>query len=556
MRRRSSSALRESRGAATTYVAMSAFLAHSAAAMSLVFAKDLHLEQKPEVMNVAYALEFAATCAKPLYAYASDRGAFFGYTTSRSTHVLAGCAMTMCCVVFASRSRGVTSAIAFGVLSAAASAHASAALDGYVAEKFGDSKRHAIASQSIAMASKSAGAVIGYVASAMTMMVMSARASATASVFWLACAGAAARIGLDERHDATAGDARASEGEFERVFTSTSMEEFAKAGEGEGKNDDERGSRKRWNALLEVGFVRSAMAVFFYRVAPTALDTFAAYTYWAFQDVLANWGFAVVSLFSSVGGFAAAAAFGAAFGGGSGEDVVLGDDATRMYEPMPMPMTFRDKAREVGNRLANAPLWVLFVFCAVADATLGMCRLFIVWSPPRAGAIWALSAVEIACSFGLDLGYMPILALAAMVAPPEIEAVGFATIIFAADVGSLFSAAISAEVTRDFNLGAPTRLASDGTTSIPTGRSWSALPAFLTVVAASKIIIPLCTAPWLVRESERTNARSRVAAADRAFVDDDVDALVPFADDILFVSPRDSTVTSSRASLEAPDVHQ
>merc|ERR1719329_216101 len=75
-------------------------------------------------------------------------------------------------------------------------------------------------------------------------------------------------------------------------------------------------------------------------------------------------------------------------------------------------------------------------------------------------------------------------------APQNLEAVGFAALIFASDVGALVSAYVSAGAV------------------IPTDRSWSPLTAFLVLVAACKIIIPCVSAPPLLSSASR---RSRAA---------------------------------------------
>jgi hypothetical protein len=91
-------------------------------------------------------------------------------------------------------------------------------------------------------------------------------------------------------------------------------------------------------------------------------------------------------------------------------------------------------------------------------------------------------------TFGLRVGYMPIVTLAAMVAPRDIEAVGFATIILASDIGALVAAGLAAGTTKALNLGAPT---SDASSDASASRSWNALPTFLLLVAAFKALIPL-----------------------------------------------------------------
>ena len=265
-------------------------------------------------------------------------------------------------------------------------------------------------------------------------------------------------------------------------------------------------AREAMAALANVEYVKCAACVFAYRLAPTALDAFAVYTYSAFADVVPAWGYSLIAFFSSVGALAAPAAFGWALTavtrrGSASSSSPDANDARGA--PTSSFSTFSAAAarlcRDARARLSSAPTWAVFVVCGVIDAALGLCRLFVVASPPssRDTVIATLSITDVFTVFGLRVGYMPVVLLGAMAAPRNLEAFGFAGLILASDVGALVSALISSFLLRVTRVGAPTTESSDGVVS-PTGRSWRALAAFLVVVAACKALVPACTAPPLL----------------------------------------------------------
>ena len=69
-------------------------------------------------------------------------------------------------------------------------------------------------------------------------------------------------------------------------------------------------AKEAYAPLAEVEFLRCAALVFLYRIAPTALDTFASYTYAVFSDRMKDYEFGLVGFFTSLGALAAPAAFG------------------------------------------------------------------------------------------------------------------------------------------------------------------------------------------------------------------------------------------------------
>ena len=285
-------------------------------------------------------------------------------------------------------------------------------------------------------------------------------------------------------------------------------------GERRNAREGARRPREAMAALANVEYVKCAACVFAYRLAPTALDAFAVYTYSAFADVVPAWGYSLITFFSSVGALAAPAAFRWALTavtrrGSASSSSPDANDArgapTSSFSTFSAAARPRDgsvprPARDWGHAPGTlAPAWAVFVVCGVIDAALGLCRLFVVVSPPssRDAVIATLSITDVFTVFGLRVGYMPVVLLGAMAAPRNLEAFGFAGLILASDVGALVSALISSFLLRVTRVGAPTTESSDGVVSPPVGRGPRSR-AFLVVVAACKALVPACTAPPLL----------------------------------------------------------
>ena len=198
----------------------------------------------------------------------------------------------------------------------------------------------------------------------------------------------------------------------------------------------------------------AAAFLFAYRVMPTAMVTFTAFTYARFS--MPDSYRAGLLLVSMGGGVAATAAYG------------------------------RIAA-------AGAPLSTTFVVGAFADAVLGLGRLIVVQADRRRdggnGAarapMGALVASDALTSFGQMVGYMPVLALAARCAPRGLEATGYSALLFVADLATGVGSLLAAELTRSMGLGAGD------------GRSWSRLDAYVWTCAGLKLA-PLALLP-LVR---------------------------------------------------------
>ena len=192
---------------------------------------------------------------------------------------------------------------------------------------------------------------------------------------------------------------------------------------GEDANAAERRAptaREAMAALANVEYVKCAACVFAYRLAPTALDAFAVYTYSAFADVVPAWGYSLITFFGS----AARGAGGVRVGAHRG-------DATRKCVIVLPRRERRERRTDVivldvlgggGAALSRRAAVILrpdvgrLVVCGVIDAALGLCRLFVVVSPPssRDAVIATLSITDVFTVFGLRARYMPVVLLGAM----------------------------------------------------------------------------------------------------------------------------------------------
>jgi hypothetical protein len=332
------------------------------------------------------------------------------------------------------------------------------------------------------MSARTAGSCVGELASAVATAMVRARGAMWVSAVWTVAAAVVAWVFVVEGEEAEGRRAR-------------------------GGDAARRGAtaREAAAAVVDVEYVKCAACVFLYRLAPTALDAFAVYTYSAFADVVPGWGYSAVEFFSNVGALAAPAAFGWAFtaatrrrrvsSSDANETMKRGGDDASSSSSSSSSSTAARLCRDVRERLSAAPMWAVFVVCAVVDAAFGLCRLFVVASPPsRDAAIASLSIANAFAVFGLRVGYMPIVVLAAVRAPRNLEAFGFAGLVLAADAGALVSAGLSSALLRAMSIGAPFTEA-DGS---PTGRSWRPLAAFCVVVAACKALVPALVAPTLL----------------------------------------------------------
>lgn len=466
--------------ATLTYAMVTMSVASGTTATMSVLTRELKFSERPEALNGYYASAFAVSALKPAWAWASDNNAGGrrrrGRRRRRAMHAAIGCVMASAASVGTATCRSEGMAYVWGMLASAGTSYAYAATDGYVVERAGRERKDAVATQSLAMGSRTFGSLCGEFVSAVTLAMASARVGMLACAGWFACSAACAWFVLRDEEE----DDFSRNGAVEAVEKSDGDEDGASYSDARFPSFSLSACaswlRETYAPLATPTYARCLVAVFVYRVAPTALDTYGAYVYSAFENIVPNWGFSVVSLFSSLGALLAPIVFGW---------MLSGDSSRRWFR-----FQCHHALTSIKERLTNAPTWLIFVLAAACDAILGLCRLFIVWWPPSrgGGAVASLALTDAVSTFGLRVGYMPIVTLAAMVAPRDIEAVGFATIILASDIGALVAAGLAAGTTKALNLGAPT---SDASSDAAASRSWKALPTFLLLVAAFKALIPL-----------------------------------------------------------------
>ena len=195
--------------------------------------------------------------------------------------------------------------------------------------------------------------------------------------------------------------------------------------------------------------------MFAYRLPPTALVTFSAFSYARFS-VSGSFRGALL-FFGTFAGMCANAAYGA-----------------------------------LSSRFGL--ISVSFVAAAFVDAACGLARLALVDAAKTTsehdlvsgrGAVAALVFSELASTFGVMFGYMPILALAARAAPAGLEAFGFAAIVCVADAATTLGSLIAADLTEALGLGAGA------------DRDWANLSAFAWICAVLKLA-PLALLPFVV----------------------------------------------------------
>lgn len=438
---------------------------------------------EPERASAFYAWMFAVTALKPLWASIGDRD---GRGVSRRLVVSVGCAVSALGTIGMSRATNSFAVYASGTLAAGGASAAYATLDGSIVRlgrKGVDGEDAALTArtQALAMGARTLGAGLGELAGAGALAAVSADGATAAAGGWFAIAAVAAWTCVREDDDDDAYDIVDDDG--------TEIDESGRRTKGASASGRARGVGEQLRDVLrtlsDATFARCAACVFLYRLAPTALDAFASYTYAVFGEVVPNWGFALAQFFASLGALCAPAAFGWAFGGSSTQATSFGEERGGMLE--------RARAWFVA-----APLWMMFILGALVDAMMGLSRLALVWQRPSSGAVASISLVNALSTFGLRVGYMPIVTLGALIAPRNLEGVGFATLVFASDVGSLVSAGVSGALVRAMSIGDPTSTDPQGAVT-PTGRSWRPLTAFLFLVFACKCIIPAVASPPLLR---------------------------------------------------------
>lgn len=430
-------------------------------AIQVVLNRDLGLQERPEALNRFFAVEFSMSMLKPIYAAVSDLLPIA--RRRRVPYMMIGGVMYAVMLQAYASVRTIGQLYAAGVCSVIFYAICETGADGLLVQLSGEDPRRAMSTQATGMLVRSAGSFVATALSIPLLAAVPARACISAAgLFALAAAAAAAKVAEEPvvvHADDSPGGVGAGHAEGRDRGAGAG---FGSAGSpgglgfwGLGLRGLSRFVRRGLGSPATARRLGAAAAFLFaYRVMPTAMVTFTAFTYARFS--MPDSYRAGLLLVSMGGGVIATAAYG------------------------------RIAA-------AGAPLSTTFVVGAFADAVLGLGRLIVVQADRRRdggnGAarapMGALVASDALTSFGQMVGYMPVLALAARCAPRGLEATGYSALLFVADLATGVGSLLAAELTSSMGLGAGE------------GRSWSRLDAYVWTCAGLKLA-PLALLP-LVR---------------------------------------------------------
>ena len=433
-------------------------------AIQVVLNRDLGLQERPEALNRFFAVEFSMSMLKPIYAAVSDLLPIA--RRRRVPYMMIGGVMYAVMLQAYASVRTIGQLYAAGVCSVIFYAICETGADGLLVQLSGEDPRRAMSTQATGMLVRSAGSFVATALSIPLLAAVPARACISAAgLFALAAAAAAAKV-AEEPVVVHANDRAVRHGDSPGGGSGAGFAERRDRGAGAGFSGVGFGGlgfggmarfvRRGVGSPATARRLGAAAAFLFaYRVMPTAMVTFTAFTYARFS--MPDSYRAGLLLVSMGGGVAATAAY-----------------------------------RRVAA--AGAPLSTTFVVGAFADAVLGLGRLIVVRADRRrdggdgGGArapMGALVASDALTSFGQMMGYMPVLALAARCAPRGLEATGYSALLFVADLATGVGSLLAAELTRSMGLGAGD------------GRSWSRLGAYVWTCAGLKLA-PLALLP-LVR---------------------------------------------------------
>lgn len=447
-------------------------------AIQVVLNRDLGLQERPEALNRFFAVEFSMSMLKPIYAAVSDLLPIA--RRRRVPYMMIGGVMYAVMLQAYASVRTIGQLYAAGVCSVIFYAICETGADGLLVQLSGEDPRRAMSLQATGMLVRSAGSFVATALSIPLLAAVPARACISAAgLFALAAGFAAAKVAeepverVERVEQVVRGDRRvwrvgsgaggsgaggSGAGHAEGRDREFSGAGFGGAGFGGlGFGGLARFLPRGWSSRSPATARRlgaAAAFLFAYRVMPTAMVTFTAFTYARFS--MPDSYRAGLLLVSMGGGVAAAYAY---------------------------------------RRMAavDVPLSTTFVVGAFADAVLGLGRLIVLRADRRrdrdvggGGApMGALVASDALTSFGQMTGYMPVLALAARCAPIGLEATGYSALLFVADLATGVGSLLAAELTRSMGLGAGD------------GRSWSGLDAYVWTCAGLKLA-PLALLP-LVR---------------------------------------------------------
>ena len=546
---------------------LTTFVTSSMTAIDFVLNRNMGLTSAPEKINRYYALTFATYAMKPVFALMSDwflsrsssrdENEKEGETTRRRERGHRAKFASWCCILagifqFAlSFAKTLKEVYGFGILMTACVSGAYASLDGILVcaakgtktietttsgrneeemRRMGGGEREGggeinaeeeaeevraieerennahnsksknrritqVNVQTVAMATRTFAAILGSACSVLFLEMFTARATiALSSGFAVLASIFALRIQEGKR---SAGGAREVDEDLE-----TRRRRRRRA----------QTSTKKWpwrRFFSDREFIVLALALFIYRITPTAMDTYNSFIYSIYDKKLPNSAFGMFQFFSNVGALFGAFAFSFFHNKYFVEKKQQQRDDGNLppHSPPGRIGELPSSSSSSSSRYANARIrqkqlllqtprskMNVFLLGGVADVGFQLVRLFALYHPPQINqrnsgmrAAIILSILELVISFGSRFAYMPIVILSAVVAEKceNKEAFSFSALVFFADLSSIFAGFIAADIVERWKIGAAVKRKLD--MMYITGRSWRPLKNFVYLCAFLKL---------------------------------------------------------------------
>ena len=546
---------------------LTTFVTSSMTAIDFVLNRNMGLTSAPEKINRYYALTFATYAMKPVFALMSDwflsrsssrdENEKEGETTRRRERGHRAKFASGCCILagifqFAlSFAKTLKEVYGFGILMTACVSGAYASLDGILVcaakgtktietttsgrneeemRRMGGGEREGggeinaeeeaeevraieerennahnsksknrritqVNVQTVAMATRTFAAILGSACSVLFLEMFTARATiALSSGFAVLASIFALRIQEGKR---SVGGAREVD---EDLQTRRRRRRRAQT------------STKKWpwrRFFSDREFIVLALALFIYRITPTAMDTYNSFIYSIYDKKLPNSAFGMFQFFSNVGALFGAFAFSFFHNKYFVEKKQQQRDDGNLppHSPPGRIGELPSSSSSSSSRYANARIrqkqlllqtprskMNVFLLGGVADVGFQLVRLFALYHPPQINqrnsgmrAAIILSILELVISFGSRFAYMPIVILSAVVAEKceNKEAFSFSALVFFADLSSIFAGFIAADIVERWKIGAAVKRKLD--MMYITGRSWRPLKNFVYLCAFLKL---------------------------------------------------------------------
>ncbi|CAL6444560.1 unnamed protein product [Bathycoccus prasinos] len=386
--------------------------------------------------------------------------------------------------------------------------------------------------QTVAMATRTFAAILGSACSVLFLEMFTARATiALSSGFAVLASIFALRIQEGKR---SAGGAREVDEDLEtrrrrrrrRAQTST----------------------KKWpwrRFFSDREFIVLALALFIYRITPTAMDTYNSFIYSIYDKKLPNSAFGMFQFFSNVGALFGAFAFSFFHNKYFVEKKQQQRDDGNLppHSPPGRIGELPSSSSSSSSRYANARIrqkqlllqtprskMNVFLLGGVADVGFQLVRLFALYHPPQINqrnsgmrAAIILSILELVISFGSRFAYMPIVILSAVVAEKceNKEAFSFSALVFFADLSSIFAGFIAADIVERWKIGAAVKRKLD--MMYITGRSWRPLKNFVYLCAFLKLSAVAVTLLLLKLILSRSSSSSSSSPSSSSSSEEDED---------------------------------